>query len=62
MIENGITLSAEQVQTIHRALAALERELKAMPHTDGWQRPYVMLNNLQAIRTALTANLLRGNN
>jgi hypothetical protein len=33
-----------------------------MPHTDGWKCPYVMLNNLQAIRTALTANLLRGNN
>jgi hypothetical protein len=62
MTENGITLSGKQVQAIHRALTALERELKSMPHTDGWQRPYVMLNNLQAIRTALTANLLRGNN
>lgn len=59
MTENGITLNDEQVQAIHRALAALECELKSRPHMDGWQRPYVMLNNVQAIRAALTATGLR---
>jgi hypothetical protein len=62
MTEKGITLSSEQVQSIHRALTAMERELKSMTHAEGWQRPYVVFTNLQAIRAALTPALLRGTN
>jgi hypothetical protein len=62
MNDDGITLSSEQVQAIHRALIVLERELKSMPHTGGWQQPYVLFNNLQAIRAALTPSLMRAKN
>ena len=62
MDEDAVTLSGEQMQAIHRALAVMERELKSMPHTEGWQRPYVLFNNLQAIRAALMPSLLRAKN
>src|SRR5262249_6830085 len=61
-VEGGITLCAEQVQGIHKALAVMERELKAMMHEGGWQRPYVVFNNLQAIRTALAPEQFRNHN
>ena len=62
MNDDRIMLSSEQVQSIHRALTVMERELKSLPHNEGWQRPYVLFNNLQAIRAALTPSLLRGSN
>jgi hypothetical protein len=52
-MNDGITLSDEQVQAIHRALTAIERELRSMPHAGGWQRPYLLFNNLQSIRALL---------
>jgi hypothetical protein len=62
MSEGGITLSAEQLQGIHKALAVMERELRAMTHEGGWQRPYVVFNNLQAIRAALAPEQFRHHN